>query len=259
MVMMKMNSRKNPAEADSSRPMRGKRMKARTIAISLLLLASLLIFSPLSFAETVVGKVAQLSGPLFAKKADGTTRVLSVNSAVEQGDTLVTEKKTFARIKFSDNGDVTLRPGSQFKVSQYSFDQAKPSEDKAVFNLIKGGVRSITGAIGKRGDQDSYKLMTDTAVAGVRGTTYECKICQGNCGSIPDGLYLFVLEGAIRVTNSAGVQDVGAGQYVYVQNVNSAPKILPGNPGINFTLPASMGDASKEIGPKQTDSGCIVR
>jgi hypothetical protein len=234
-------------------------MRARTTAISLLLLASLLMVCPISFAETVVGTVTHLSGPLFAKKADGATRALSVNSAVEQGDTLVTEKKTHARIKFSDNGEVTLRPGSQFRVSQYSFDQAKPTEDKAVFNLIKGGMRSITGAIGKRGDQDSYKLMTDTAVAGVRGTTYECKICDGNCGLLPNGLYLFVLEGTVRVTNNAGVQDVGAGQYVYVENMNSAPKILPGNPGIDFTLPASMGDASKEIGPKKTDPGCIVR
>jgi hypothetical protein len=234
-------------------------MKARTTAISLLLLASLLMVCPASFAETVVGTVTHLSGPLFAKKADGTTRVLSVHSAVEQGDTLVTEKKTFARVKFSDNGEVSLRPGSQFKVSQYSFDQAKPTEDKAVFNLIKGGMRSITGAIGKRGDQDAYKLMTDTAVAGVRGTTYECKICDGNCGSLPNGLYLFVLEGTIRVTNSAGVQDVGAGQYVYVQNMNSVPKVLPGNPGIDFTLPPSIGDTPQGGGQKKVDSGCIVR
>ena len=234
-------------------------MKARITAISLLLIASLLIFSPFCWAETVVGKVTHLSGPLFAKKTDGTTRALAVNSAIEQGDTLVTEKKTHARIKFTDNGEVTLRPGTQFKVSQYSFDQAKPAEDKAIFNLIKGGMRSITGMIGKRGDQESYKLMTDTAVAGVRGTIYEAKICQGNCGSLPDGLYLFVLEGSIRVTNNTGSQDVGAGQYVYVQSMNSAPNILPGNPGIDFTLPASMGDASKEGGPKQTDPGCIVR
>ena len=234
-------------------------MKPRTTAISLLLIASLLIFSPLCWAEAVVGKVTHLSGPLFAKKADGTTRALAVNSAVEQGDTLVTEKKTHARIKFSDNGEVTLRPGTQFKVSEYSFDQAKPSGDKAVFNLIKGGMRSVTGMIGKRGDQDSYKLMTDTAVAGVRGTIYEAKICRGNCGSLPDGLYLYVLEGTIRVTNNTGSQDVGAGQYVYVQNMNSAPTILSGNPGIDFTLPASMGDTGKEAGVKATDPGCIVR
>jgi hypothetical protein len=187
----------------------------KSIAISLLLIALLLIFSAMSFAaEIEVGKVTHLSGPLFAKKADGTTRVLSINSVVEQRDILITEKKTYARIKFTDGGEVNLRPGTQLKVSEYSFDQTKPKEDKAFFDLIKGGIRSITGMIGKRGDQDSYKLNTVTAVAGVRGTTFECKICQGNCGSIPDGLYLFVLQGIVNVSNNAGSQDLSAGQYV---------------------------------------------
>jgi hypothetical protein len=236
-----------------------KRKTSRSFAISLISLSLLLIFSSVSFAETEVGRVTHLSGPLFAKKADGTTRVLSINSAVEQGDTLATEKKTYARIKFTDNSEISMRPGTQLKVSQYNFDQAKPKEDKVVFNLIKGGMRSITGMIGKRGDQDSYKLVTDTAVAGVRGTTYECKICEGNCGSIPNGLYLFVLEGIINVSNNAGSQNVSAGQYVYVQTKESMPTILPGNPGIDFTLPTSIGDAPKEDGAKKGDPGCAVR
>jgi hypothetical protein len=231
----------------------------RITAISLLLLAFLLIFSSLSFAETEVGRVTHLSGPLLARKADGTTRVLSINSAVEQGDTLVTEKKTYARIKFTDNSEINMRPGTQLKVSEYSFDQAKPKEDKATYNLVKGGMRAVTGLIGKRGDQNSYKLMTDTAVAGVRGTTYEVKICAGNCGSVPNGLYLFVLEGIINVSNSAGSQNVNASQYVYVQTATSMPTILPGNPGFDFTLPTSIGDAPKEGEAKPVDPGCVVR
>ena len=238
---------------------RKRTSQPRSIAISLLLLCLLLVFSSVSFADTGVGRVTHLSGPLFAKKADGTTRALSVNSVIEQGDTLVAEKKTYARIKFTDNGEMNMRPGTQLKVSEYSFDQAKPQEDKVLFNLIKGGIRSITGMIGKRGDQDSYKLMTNTAVAGVRGTTYECKICEGNCGSVPNGLYLFVLQGTVIVSNSAGSQSLSAGQYVYVPTATSVPKILPGNPGIDFTLPTVIGDSPKDDGTKKVDPGCIVR
>ncbi|MDP2268800.1 MAG: iron dicitrate transport regulator FecR, partial [Deltaproteobacteria bacterium] len=104
---------------------------SRSIAISLLLLSLLLMFSSVSFAETEVGRVTHLSGPLLARKADGTTRVLSINSVVESGDTLVTEKKTYARIKFTDNSEINMRPGTQIKVSEYNFDQAQPTEDKA--------------------------------------------------------------------------------------------------------------------------------
>ena len=125
--------------------------------------------------------------------------------------------------------------------------------------MIKGGMRAVTGLIGKRGNQDSYKLMTDTAVSGIRGTIYEYKICEGNCGSVPNGLYLFVLEGRINVSNAAGSQNLSAGQYEYVPTATSVPQILPGNPGIDFTLPPSVGDTPKDGGPKKVDPGCIVR
>jgi hypothetical protein len=232
---------------------------ARIIAISLLLLPLLLMISSLAWSATEVGRVANLSGPLLAKKADGTTRVLSVNSAVEEGDTLVTEKRTYARIKFTDNSEINIRPGTQLKVSQYNFDQAKPTDDKAVYNLVRGGLRAITGLVGKRGDQNSYKMVTDTAVAGVRGTIYECKICADNCGSIPNGLYLFVLEGIVNLSNSAGSQDVNAGKYAYVQTGASVPTILPGNPGFDFTLPAVLGPGAEAGEVKKNDPGCIVR
>lgn len=232
---------------------------SRIIAISLLLLSSLLFFGSVGLAATEVGKVTHLSGPLFAKKADGTTRVLSVNSAVEQGDTLVTEKKTFARIKFTDDSEMNMRPGTQLRVSQYNFDQAKPQEDKVIYNLLRGGLRAVTGLIGKRGDLDSYKLVTENAVAGVRGTTYEVRICEDNCGSIPNGLYLFVLEGVINVSNKSGSQDVSAGQYAYVQSATSPPQILPVNPGLDFTMPPFLGDALREGEADKVDPGCVVR
>lgn len=241
-------------------PLIRKKMRtSKIIAINLILLSFLLILSSLAFAETEVGRITHLSGPLLAKKVDGTTKVLSINSAVEQGDILVTEKKTYARIKFIDNSEMNMRPGTQLKISQYIFDQAKPQDDKAVYNLIRGGLRAITGLIGKRGDQNSYKFIAETAVMGVRGTTYECKICEGNCGAVPNGLYFFVLEGIINVSNTAGSQDVNAGQYVYVQTAASMPQILPGNPGIDFKLPLSTLDSSKEGEVKKVDPGCVVR
>lgn len=238
---------------------RKKMLRSRNIAISLLVMYYILLSALACFAGQKAGIVTHLSGPLFAKKTDGTTRVLSINSVVEIGDLLVTEKRTYARVKFTDGGEMTLRPNTHFRVSQYSFDQTMPKNDKAVFNLIKGGLRSITGLIGKRGDQDSYKMVTDTAVAGVRGTTYECRICEGNCGSIPNGLYLYVVQGVINVSNNAGSQNISAGQYVYVQNINAKPTILPANPGINFTLPPTIGDTQSQKGGAPKDSGCIVR
>jgi hypothetical protein len=210
---------------------------ASSFVNSILALSFLLMFCTASFAGTTAGVVAQVSGTLSAKKADGTVKTLSVQSTVEEGDLLVTEKKSFARLKFIDNSEVVLRPITHFRVARYSFDQAAPKDDKAYFDLIKGGVRSVTGMIGKRADQNSYRLTTSTAVIGIRGTTYEARICEGDCGSIPDGLYLYVLEGIIHVENKAGSMNISAGQYVYVKSADVLPLILPGNPGFDFSLP----------------------
>ena len=75
-----------------------------------------------------------------------------------------------------------------------------------------------------------------------------------------DKIINFVLQGIVNVSNTAGSQSLSAGQYVYVQSGTAIPKILPGNPGIDFTLPASIADSPKGGGDaKQTDPGCIVR
>ena len=122
-------------------------------------------------AGQVVGTVTDISGPMVARRVDGTIKALSAQSPVEQGDTLVTEKGTYARIKFVDNGEITLRPNTQFKIQNFSYEAAKPESDSAFFTLLKGGLRSITGLLGKR-NKEKFGLNTPTATIGIRGTTF---------------------------------------------------------------------------------------
>ncbi|MFD2368003.1 FecR domain-containing protein [Pseudoduganella sp. GCM10020061] len=124
-----------------------------------------------AWAGQVVGTVRQLSGPLIAKKADGKVKVLALRSEVEQGDTLVSEKNTYALIKFIDNSEITLRPDSSFKIESFAFDEGKPDGDTATFNLVKGGLRQVTGLLGKR-SKEKFSLKTPTATIGIRGTTF---------------------------------------------------------------------------------------
>jgi hypothetical protein len=122
-------------------------------------------------AEQVVGTITDLSGPLLVHRANGVDKVLSQKSTIEQGDVLVSEKDTYARIKFVDNSEITLRPNTQFKVENFSYDADKPENDHAIFGLIRGGLRSITGLLGKR-NKDRYGLNTPTATIGIRGTIF---------------------------------------------------------------------------------------
>jgi hypothetical protein len=144
---------------------------ARHGAVAFLVLLLPAGFFNLAHAETA-GQVTHLSGPLFGVKADGARQVLSVNSAVDPGDTLITETKTYARVKFTDASEVTLRPNTQFKIENYAFVAADPAKDNALFSLFKGALRTITGLVGKRSNQDAYRMVTPTATIGIRGTQY---------------------------------------------------------------------------------------
>lgn len=144
---------------------------ANSIATKVLLFLLSLGLAVSAWAAEAVGTVVNLNGPLLARKADGTVKVLAQKSSVHQGDTLVTEKDVYARIRFIDDSEVTLRPNSQFRIANFSFDQGKPQADKAEFNLVQGGLRAVTGALGKR-SQDRVGFNTPTATIGIRGTTF---------------------------------------------------------------------------------------
>lgn len=236
----------------------------KTTAISLLA-TGLLLLATLAFAGQAA-TVTHLSGPLAARKADGAVKAISVGSKIEEGDTVVTEKRTYARLKFNDGSEVTLKPNSQFKVEKFSYDETKPKDDAGSFNLIKGGLRTITGQIGKRGNKDGYEMKTPTATIGIRGTIYDAHFCQGDsCGSIKPGLYLAVTTGSVVITNSGGSQTtlaVKAGQYVYVQSSTTPPVVLPAKPEIPFNPPPSVG--SSAVGKTTSGQGggasdCVVR
>ncbi|WP_373988299.1 FecR domain-containing protein [Duganella sp. BuS-21] len=140
-------------------------------AIKALMLLALFWMAGASWAAQVAGTVVQLSGPLLAKKADGAVRILSMKSEIESGDTLVTEKNTYAMVKFIDNSEITLKPSTTFKVENFSFDAGKPDGDNASFNLVKGGLRSVTGLLGKR-NKEKFAMKTPSATIGIRGTTF---------------------------------------------------------------------------------------
>ena len=236
-----------------------------TVILSLFV-TCLLLWSTIAFA-TQAATVTHLSGPLALRKADGTTKAISTGSKIDEGDTLITEKRTYARLKFNDGSEVTLKPNSQFKVDKFSFDQGKPKDDSASLNLIKGGLRTITGQIGKRGNQDSYKMKTPTATIGIRGTIYDIQYCQDDsCGSLNPGIYLAVMSGSVVITNSEGIQttlQVIAGQYIYVKDASTPPVVLPNKPDIPFNPPSSVGNISLGSSNNQSEilghSDCQVR
>jgi len=233
-----------------------------------LLLAAGGILSDAARAAGQVGQVTHLSGTLSAKRADGSTKLISVKSEIQEGDTLSTEQDTYARVKFSDGGEVVLRPGSQLKVAAYSFDQAKPQSDNIVLSMLKGGLRAVTGLVGKR-NRDAVNFTTTTATIGIRGTHFGALLCQNDCGGVPtvtgkppaNGLHVDVTDGVIVLKNAGGQQTFNAGQFGYVANPNTPPVIVPPQQGIQVTMPTAISQNKSSGGGigKAKESECAVQ
>ena len=209
-------------------------------------MASLILISVGAFADEAATLV-NLVGKARVIKADKTTVDLKLKDKVEEGDTIVTEKDSFAMFKFTDNAETILRPESEFKILEYKFIQEDPSKDKSTANLVKGGLRRLTGLCGKRGNPDADKLMTATATVGIRGTIYDVVSCAGGagCEKLENGTYFRVKEGQIAVKNDSGEVLVSAGQFGYSASMSQKPINLPKDPGFPaITPPKSMKPSS---------------
>ncbi len=134
------------------------------------LLVVLLAPFPVAAAE-VVGKVILSIGQNQAAGPDGQVRKLARKAEVYADDLLTTGKKGRLQVRFTDGSRLSLRSETEFKIAEYRFDAAEPTEGKAIYKLLKGGMRTLSGQIGKV-DKEDYRLETTVATIGIRGTDF---------------------------------------------------------------------------------------
>jgi hypothetical protein len=138
-------------------------------------------------AQASNGEVTHLSGTLSVQRPDGTILVLGQKSEVKEGDLLTTQKDSYAQINFTDGSSVTMRPYTQMRIDSFNYVQDKPAADSAFFRLLKGGLRTVTGLVGKRGNQDAYRIGTATATIGIRGSIGDTVSCEPSCAGVMPG------------------------------------------------------------------------
>jgi len=179
---------------------------------------------------------------LSVRKADGSVRILSQKSTIQSGDTLNTERDSYAQIKFTDGAQITLKPNTAVKLDNFKFQEDKPADDSFLYSLVKGGLRAVTGVVGKR-SRDAYRLGTATATIGIRGTTLSADDCVNSrvndCSRLNPGVYVGVSDGEVIVRNNEGELGLAAGQFGLIAP-NQRPLFLSTDPGLQFTPPATF-------------------
>lgn len=160
------------------------------------------------------GLVQFTAGDVQLRRGDSLSR-LAKGAELDGGDVVLTGTEGRAQIRFTDGGLVALYPDSQFTVTRYA-DGAGTGEDHFVVNLLRGGMRALTGLIGKR-NPASYKVITPTAVVGIRGSAFMLAI-DANGKVLVSGE-----QDEIEVCTQAGCVGVTAGEAVLVLSDQELP------------------------------------
>lgn len=170
------------------------------------------------------------TGAVTAVSASGAQRNLNKGAEVGSGDAVLTGDGGRAQLRFTDGGLVSLQPGSEFKIDNYQFSGKEDGQEKGFFSLLKGGLRSITGLVG-RTNKSAYKVTTSVATIGIRGTEFTIAYTGRNSIAVSTG------EGSIEVCNNAGCAIVPAGASATVSGPNTRiersevkPRLDPAQP-----------------------------
>lgn len=193
--------------------------------------------APAARVDFAIGDVKVL-GP------NGQSRTAAKGAQIEQGETISTNNGR-AHLRFTDGAYVSLQPESEFRIDQYRYDGKQDGNEKGFFSLVKGGLRTITGLVG-RNNKNNYQVTTSVATIGIRGTEYTIQYGQSVTGTVG--------EGEINVCNGAGCLSVTNGESYYVQNDGVKPVLTnkrtdlpppsPQNPPSTFV----QGDTVNEDG-----------
>src|SRR3989440_604169 len=204
---------------------------------SLIIVLGLLCAPGLASAQAgrfllAVGDVAVARGQAEIRAATGTP--------VQSGDTIRVGPASNAQIRMTDESIVGLRPGTVFRIDAYEYSgQAEP---RSIFSLLKGGFRTVTGAIGRLHNRERYAVRTPTATIGIRGTHYTVVHCDNDCGgadrgSISNGTYGGVTDGRIEVVNQTGENQFAANTFFYAARRGRARQSLCAPPSCSASRP----------------------
>ena len=193
--------------SDNSTSFRAPAFLTSTAAAVLFLFAAAL--APASaVAASHAAKIIYAIGDVSATDASGSRRSVKRGDFIASGDTVVTGKGR-AQLKLTDGSFIALNPQTEYAFEDYSYDDAAPSRSRSFFNLVRGGVRLVTGAIA-RSNRSGWRLRTSVATIGIRGSGGYFRYLT------PDSLRINVDFGGFTATDpDTGLEsDLGPGEYI---------------------------------------------
>lgn len=195
-------------------------------ALFTLLLVMILAGSAL--AGELFATVDAVHGESYVLDASGKSTPATVGLKIFEGQSVGTRQDSELHLITVDDGLIGLRPNSLLRVDAYK--AARSPDDKIHMSLLRGAMRSITGWLAKI-NKDAYRLQTQTATIGIRGTDHETYELEQQSGIHEPGTYERVNQGATVVRSTHHEIEVHAGETGFLSPTPEAvPRLLAKTP-----------------------------
>lgn len=205
--------------------------------------AALLSCIAASVAAQEAGRVEFVTGDALVRAADGTSRAATRGGPIGQGETVDTREGR-VQLRMVDGAYISLQPRTELRFDEYA--AARPGvEERGFMSLLRGGLRTITGAIG-RVNRAGYRVSTPTSTIGIRGTQFA--LLEG------EGTRVNVADGIIQLCTSGGCLDIHAGQSGFAPGPTVRPTLvfaparLPPVAAIQQVQPIVLGENRSDGG-----------
>jgi hypothetical protein len=231
---------------------------------SSLVIAALALAGANTAVAADAGTVTFATGTVMAERQPAAP--LAPGDTVLTEDFIITGEASRAQLLMIDDAKLAIRPNSRVQIEEYVYASAESTtgpavvtsdDNSSVLNLVKGGFRTITGAIGKE-DPADYEVRTAVGVLGIRGTDFAMLLCGGDCNTapgvtpgavVPDGLYLWVIDGSIVFSNEVATIELSAGEFAYIPFDTRQPARLDTAPAVFIDdTDFRFGDAAAPTG-----------
>lgn len=192
-----------------------------------LISALVLCFGFIGLSVAGVGKVAVSYGQSEAVSEEWELRSLKRGDDVFDRDTLRTGDDGMMKVRFKDGSIFTLEKNTVFQIAEYSYSGKESKTNRSVMQLLKGTLRSVSGAIGKENPEE-FRLQTVVASVGIRGTEYKLNYCDSCCAADAqreEGLVGGIGDGKVAISRDGETVEVPKGSYF---------QVLKNRPGIEI-------------------------
>jgi len=134
--------------------------------------------------DSPAGSVKSATGEAFVIRAGAAPAPLNPGDRIFEKDVLTTGKGASLGLVLRDNSTLSLGPSTQLVVERFLFEPERGAL-ASMLRVAKGSAACVTGEIAKL-SPNAVKVMTPTAVIGIRGTHFVVNV-EESAGASPAG------------------------------------------------------------------------